>query len=386
MQQDAPPTILVIDDELGPRESLRFLLKNDHHVMCADSVASGLQLMRASPPDAVIMDIRMPGQSGIEGLREIRKIDPNLSVIMLTGFAAIGTAQEAIRNEASDYIEKPFDTSEMRRVVHRLVEQTHLRRKRGKLLREADALERRIQEDQGKDRLAELGQFSAELIHDLRNSLNAASGSSELLRMEIQELPQAVAHSEAGRYLDILEKAMQQCTDLLDTWQRLLRQSPQHHMRFHVHPFVRACVDACQPMAQKGSTQLACEVSGEDGELLGDRVQLARALTNLIHNALHATPPANGRIRVRAECLETTVRLTVSDNGCGIAPENLERIFTPQFTTKAERGGMGLGLFIARKVTQAHGGSLTVESVIGHGTSFSILLPLSGRLTAVGVD
>jgi signal transduction histidine kinase len=379
--REQPPLILVIDDELGPRESLRFLLKNDYRVICADSVARGLELLRATPPDLVIMDIRMPGQNGIEGLREIRKIDSELAVIMLTGFAAIGTAQEAIRNEASDYIEKPFDASDMRRTVQHHVGQTRLRRKRGKLLKEADVLERRIQEVQEKDRLAELGQFSAEFIHDLRNALNAASGSSELLRMGMRDSRQAEANPEAGRYLDILETAMQQCVDLLDAWQRLIRQNPQHQVRFRLREFVGACVEACQPIAQKAPALLTCEVLGDEAELLGDRTQLARALSNLIHNAIHAVPRENGLIRVRAETLDTMVRLTVSDNGCGISPENLERIFTPNFTTKTASGGMGLGLFIAQKVTQGHGGTLIVESTVGQGTSFTIQLPKTNCLT-----
>jgi len=80
-QADTPPTLLVIDDELGPRESLRFLFKDDYHVMCADTVDRGLQLMQEKSPDTVIMDIRMPVRSGIDGLREIRRLDSDLAVI-----------------------------------------------------------------------------------------------------------------------------------------------------------------------------------------------------------------------------------------------------------------------------------------------------------------
>ena len=126
---DERPTVLVIDDELGPRESLRFLLKDDCRVLCADTVAHGLQLVREQSLDIVIMDIRMPGRNGLDGLREIRELDSELAVIMLTGFAAVDTAQEAIRCQASDYMEKPFDASEMRCAVSRHVEQTRLRRK-----------------------------------------------------------------------------------------------------------------------------------------------------------------------------------------------------------------------------------------------------------------
>jgi len=111
--------VLVIDDELGPRESLRFLLKNEYRVLCADSVDEGIRLLKAEEPDVVVMDIRMPKKSGIEGLKEIRAVDPYVSVIMLTGYARLETAQEALRQGATDYLKKPFDTHEMQRVVGR---------------------------------------------------------------------------------------------------------------------------------------------------------------------------------------------------------------------------------------------------------------------------
>src|ERR1039457_2729741 len=100
------PKILVIDDELGPRESLRMLLKTDYQVHTADCVEAGIKLLKEKRPDTIVMDIRMPGVTGIEGLRRIRQIDPHLSVIMLTGFGALETAKEALRLGANDYISK----------------------------------------------------------------------------------------------------------------------------------------------------------------------------------------------------------------------------------------------------------------------------------------
>src|ERR1700745_1156086 len=122
------PQVLVIDDEMGPRESLRMLLKPTYHVHTADSVERGLQLLTEKKPDAIVMDIRMPGMTGIEGLRRIRQIDPHLSVIMLTGFGALETAQAALRLGANDYINKPFDAGEMRKVIGRNVERTRVQR------------------------------------------------------------------------------------------------------------------------------------------------------------------------------------------------------------------------------------------------------------------
>src|ERR1041385_9157103 len=122
------PKILVIDDEMGPRESLRMLLKPDYQVHTANCVEAGLKLLREKTPDTIVMDIRMPGMSGIEGLRKIREIDPHLSVIMLTGFGALETAREALRLGANDYISKPFDAAEMREVIGRNVERTRVQR------------------------------------------------------------------------------------------------------------------------------------------------------------------------------------------------------------------------------------------------------------------
>jgi len=376
---DARPTILVIDDELGPRESLRYLLKNDYQVLCADSVARGLQLLREQAVDAVIMDIRMPEQNGITGLREIRKIDSELAVIMLTGFAALNTAQEAIRHEASDYMEKPFDASEMRNVVRFHVEQTRLRRKRSRLLNEANVLERRISNLQSENEsLAELEQFSAELVHDLRNALTTLNSSSIILRLEVEELQhQAQASSEAGHYLDMLDNAMSHCVDMLNMWQRLNRQELQQQTQFLVHEFCNTCVEPCRFAAQAVGVQVTFEKIGNDVELFGDSLQFKRVLTNLVQNAINALPAENGQVCVRSEICDTSVCVSVSDNGCGISEENLKHIFSPDFSTRRAHGGMGLGLFIAKKVAQLHGGTLTVESTVNQGTTFFLRLPRS---------
>src|SRR2546425_12119509 len=120
------PQILVIDDEMGPRESLRMLLKPDYQVHTADCVEAGLKLLKEKQPDTIVMDIRMPGMNGIDGLRKIREIDPHLSVIMLTGFGALETAKEAVRGGANDYIIKALDTGEMRGVIQRNGERTRV--------------------------------------------------------------------------------------------------------------------------------------------------------------------------------------------------------------------------------------------------------------------
>src|SRR5438067_13903671 len=171
------PRILIIDDEMGPRESLRMLLKPSYQVHTAENVETGLQLLQEKRPDTIVMDIRMPGMNGIDGLRKIRQIDPHLSVIMFTGFGALETAQEALRLGANDYINKPFDAVQVREVIGRNVERTRLQRQSEVTGRELHELSERLRNALAqKARLASLGQASAEFVHDLSNPLTIVWG------------------------------------------------------------------------------------------------------------------------------------------------------------------------------------------------------------------
>src|SRR6266508_5227081 len=133
------------------------------------------------------MDIRMPGMTGIDGLRKIREIDPHLSVIMLTGFGALDTAKEALRLGANDYISKPFDAGEMRAVIGRNVERTRVQRASETAAAEIKELNSRLlQELAQKERLASLGQASAEFVHDLGNPLTIVWGYVQLLAKKLE--------------------------------------------------------------------------------------------------------------------------------------------------------------------------------------------------------
>src|SRR5438270_6079359 len=211
------PKILVIDDEIGPRESLRMLLKPDYNVHTADNVEAGLKLLKEKQPDTIVMDIRMPGTTGIEGLRRIRQIDPHLSVIMLTGFGALETAKEALRLGANDYISKPFDAREMREVISRNVERTRLHRSSETAASEIKELNNRLlQELAQKERLASLGQASAEFVHDIGNPLTTVWGYVQLLAKKVEESEKKnnSGGANANKELEIIEQNVRLCRDL----------------------------------------------------------------------------------------------------------------------------------------------------------------------------
>jgi putative nucleotidyltransferase with HDIG domain len=111
--------ILVIDDELAPRESIRMVLKDQYSVSTADGAYEGLDIMNQSPVDLVVMDIKMPKMDGITALQEIKKLHPDTEVVLLTAYASLETARDAIRFGAFDYLIKPFDKDNVLKVVEK---------------------------------------------------------------------------------------------------------------------------------------------------------------------------------------------------------------------------------------------------------------------------
>jgi two-component system, sensor histidine kinase and response regulator len=373
------PQVLVIDDEMGPRESLRMLLKPNYQVYTAENVEAGLRILRDKKPDAVISDIRMPGTSGIDGLRKIREIDPHVAVIMLTGFGALETAKEALRLGANDYISKPFDAREMREVIGRNVERTRIQRTGVNAAAEIKELNNRLLKELAqKERLASLGQASAEFVHDLGNPLTIVWGYVQLLakRLEQSDKENGSANSTSAKELNIIEQNVRLCRELLTMWQSYGSVEASPHKPISVTQIVREVVKGIGPMAVQSGIELQCDICDDACTLLGDSVQVTRAIQNVIINALQASAEKKGPVSVSCTRKDFYVDVRVEDAGYGITPAQLAKIFDPYFTTKQGKSGTGLGLYITKKVIEDHNGSIKVNSRPQVGTTFTIRLPL----------
>ena len=370
--------ILVIDDEIGPRESLRILLKNEFDVFCADSVSLGLQLLRQHEPDTVIMDIRMPGMDGIEGLRAIRAIDTGVSVIMLTGFGALETAQDAIRLGATDYLKKPFDTKEMLDLIRISVKRTEYKRKRTRTEKDLEDLNRRlVGELADKDRMANLGQASQELVHDLRSPLTVVLGFVQILTDDLRKSREVLGDQfqSTFEYIDVIEKGVKRCRDLIEVWQNMGKKSEQAIQPVLVSNMLRDIVKVSEHLAVEKNARIDLFINGGDSVVWGDNTQLYRTLQNVVNNAVDALPDANGLVTINCDCFEEEVLIRVQDNGCGITPENQTHIFEPYFTTKGVGKGTGLGLYISKKIVEDHQGAIEIQSAPQQGTTVTIRLP-----------
>jgi len=376
------PQILVIDDEVGPRESLRMLLKPKYQVHTADCVEAGLKLLREKQPDTIVMDIRMPGMTGIEGLRKIREIDPHLSVIMLTGFGALDTAKEALRLGANDYISKPFDAHEMQEVIGRNVERTRVHRTSESAASEIKELNNRLLKELAqKERLASLGQASAEFVHDLGNPLTIVWGYVQLLakRLEKSEKSEDAQNATSVKELNIIEQNVRLCRELLTMWQSYGSVEGSPPKLISVSGIVREVLKGVAPIASQSAVELKVTVCEDPCTLLGDAVQIKRAIQNVVINGIQAAAENKGFVAIECTQRDFYVDLRVEDNGAGITPAQINRIFDPYFTTKQAKSGTGLGLYIAKKVVEDHNGSIKVDSTPAVATVFTIRLPLQNQ-------
>lgn len=382
MHEGMNSKVLVIDDEVGPRVSLRMLLKNDYDVILAESVDEGVKLLVEKSPDLVIMDIRMPRKTGIEGLKEIREIDSAISVVMLTGFGTLETAQQAMRLGANDYLKKPFDTKELRKVIELNIDRTRVERRRVHVAAELRTLNTELVDElTTKEHMATLGHASSEFMHDLRNPLTVVHGYSQLLseQLDILKTKGGEDTEEALDYLNIISRNIERCYEITEMWRNPGNVEELCTDRVVLADVLHDIVKSSEPIAISAKATLEFDMRGDPGVLRGNSIQLFRALQNLVNNAIHALPSTGGVVRIETRTIDDRVNIEISDNGTGMSEDQLQKIFEPYFTTKGVGEGTGLGLAITKRVMETHDGTIAVESELGKGTRFVLSLPRENR-------
>jgi signal transduction histidine kinase len=297
---------------------------------------------------------------------------------MLTGFGALDTAKEALRLGANDYISKPFDAHEMQQVIDRNVERTRAHRTSEHAAADIKELNNRLlQQLAQKERLASLGQASAEFVHDLGNPLTIVWGYVQLLAKRLDKSDNNNQQDATSiKELNIIEQNVRLCRELLTMWQSYGNVEASPPKAISVSEVVREVLKGIGPMAAENGVELKSDVCEDPCTLLGDALQISRAIQNVVVNAVQASIEKKGTVTVTCAQKDFYVDLRVEDTGAGIHPAQLNRIFDPYFTTKQAKSGTGLGLYITKKVVEDHSGSIKVESTSGVGTVFTIRLPL----------
>jgi PAS domain S-box-containing protein len=222
------------------------------------------------------------------------------------------------------------------------------------------------------EKLAALGTLSAGIAHEMNNPLGIITSRIEvmLLDAEEQNLPTQVLED-----LQVLHRATQRVARIATNLRSFARQSPREHARVDLNAVVQETLLLMQKPLEVDGIRLVTGLDPELSPILGDASTLQQVLLNLVTNAREAMATRGGEIRIETGLSERPgwVRLVVRDTGPGISPEELSKVFDPFYTTK--KAGTGLGLSVSYGIIQDHHGTVDVESVPGHGTTFSLAFP-----------
>jgi signal transduction histidine kinase len=372
---------LVIDDELGLREGCRRALqRHGYEVDVAATGQEGLAQVHEGEFALVLLDVMMPDISGIDLLQIIRRQHPDTVCIIITGYATVELAVAAIKLGAYDFIAKPFSDDNLVLAVEKGLEKRRLEQETRRLQRIEKEAERLSQE---KAMLEELDRVKSAFMRKVAHELRAPIAAIESFMNSILE---GYGSPETQRLMQ--ERAAQRAHELLALVNDLLNLSKIKDVRLETtkrEVYLKEVLDQVLNLhgQEAEAKEIGLEVKCQDcPPLLADPDHIKQLWTNLISNAIKYTP-SGGQVIVCLFPEDGIVIAQVSDNGIGIAKEDLPRLFEEFYRTEQAKAfaqhGTGLGLSIVKQIVEEYGGDISVDSELGKGTQFTVRLPASTR-------
>jgi signal transduction histidine kinase len=353
--------ILVVDDENGPRQALRMLLKEEHDVYVAPDVPVAQQILSDHEIDMVITDLRMPKLSGVHLLQWSKTLFPEIEVIILTGYGELDTAINAVEYGALAYVEKPFDAD----VILNHIEVGLEKRRHD--------IERRQLEELALEanRFETLGRFVSGMLHDLGTPLSVIGSQIDLIGYQAEEvLP--------TDRLGTMRTQVNLCSDIVRTAMNFLRHETQRFTIVSLNDIAQSCIDVSKAITMEHTVKVETDFDDELPMCEGDYVLLRQAVLNLITNACQAMEGQGEDriIHVKTWREDETLFLSINDNGPGIPAKDRDKVFNTFYSTKGERG-TGLGLAVVRNVMDRHRGNVVIGENGDRGAQFSLRFPLT---------
>lgn len=355
--------VLVIDDEEIVLDScLQILSSGDYEIKTAENGLLGIQLVEEFRPDLIFVDLKMPGISGFEVIEKIQEIDPAIVMIVITGFATIGSAVEAMQKGAFDFLPKPFTPAELRLITRRGLEKRKLTIEMLALRREKELLREH---------------FAAIVSHELKSPLATTQQHLYALSSELSEL----LSEDQQRRFDRIQTRIDDLMKLIHTWLRAISVDintiKDNFKPASVQVIISKAVESVEPHAIRKDISINTDLPEEALSVYGDEGTLVEAVVNITGNAVKYSPTGS-HVDISSFESDGQVVIRIKDNGIGISQEDLPYIFEDFYTSsdenKSERGS-GVGLALTRRILEAHGGTINVESELGKGSMFELFLP-----------
>lgn len=289
------------------------------------------------------------------------ELDSNLNLLTLTVYVSIGGGFIILYFGLISIVWRGWRT--IRNQQKELLDaNTDLRGANNEL---RDAQERLVR----TERLAAIGELSAGVAHDLRSPLGAIKNAAYYTRNKLKGTELLKENPRIGEFLEIMDDEIESSNQILTDLMDFARTNPPNASPIEAEAVVDGTISRVQV---KDNVQVRKDFEPGIPRVSADSEQLRRVFTNFIKNADEAMPDG-GTITVSGKALNGTVELKFADTGEGIPEENLHRVLDPLFTTKTR--GIGLGLAIVNTIVERHGGTVSVDSTVGEGTTFTVALP-----------
>lgn len=375
--------ILIVDDEPDIALILKLHLEEAGYLTTwAANGEAGLKLLHSNGYDLVLLDVRMPGISGVDVLHRMSSEKVDTTVIMMTAHGNESLVAECMKAGAADYVAKPFDIDDLLLRIERAIDTR-------RTLRDKYLLEQ------------EKADFIFMLSHDMKNPITAVLGSIDIMR----EGRLGPVNQEQTYYLqsaiESCEEVVTMIDNLLDMQRFNTGRMPIRISPVNPHTLLSAAVKRFSPAAERENISLTLEAQTCGPDVAVDNSLMNRVIANLVGNALKFTPEG-GAITLSSQCIKNSerhrvripvyatvprgfsdlrcfVRISVRDTGTGIPSDEVTDIFERYVqsgnSSGRGRGGAGLGLAFCKKAVEDFNGGIWVESVEDKGSEFIILLP-----------
>jgi len=357
------PIIVIDDDEAMRRACQAALRRTGYQVETYADGPSGLRRVEEIGAGLIVVDLKMPGMGGMEVIERVRQINPDVVAIVITGFATVSTAVEAMKAGAYDFIPKPFTADELRVIIARGVERHGLAMEAKRLRREKEA---------------QVHKFITFVSHQLQSPLGAVRQYLDVMRHQAGDgIPQ--------QHRQWIERSSAKIADMLQIINDWLTFSKVEGGQLATarepvswQLLAGEVVDSFAEAAREGQVELHSNVPADTPPIIGDPAAVRMLLSNLVANAIKYNRP-DGDVEITAGAEEDTVTLSVRDTGVGIDPAHQERVFEEFYRVRGEgsaaKTGTGMGLPICMKIAEELGGSIALESEPGKGSTFTVSLP-----------
>ena len=380
------PSLLVADDEPDMLRFLKSQLSSHYRVFEAVDGQQAIEKASQFLPDIILLDMMMPEKDGLQACKEIRQRTPTASIpiVLLTARADEETKLAALAAGASDFLAKPFSTTELHVRIKNLVESHQYQRKLSKQNQVLESTIEQLKETETQlvqtEKLASLGRLSAGIIHEINNPLNFATTGLFTLRNKGKYL----APEQQEEYAEILkdvEEGIKRVKNIVSDLRTFSHPETESRDQVEVAEVVGS---ALRFLSNEWKDRV--EIKQQLPQHLtvwANKNKLIQVMVNLLQNSLDALKTKTFENEKPTVSIEGRIEkerslLIIHDNGSGISPEHLDKIFDPFFTTKDVGEGMGLGLSICYRIVEECDGRISVKTELGKFCEFTLEFPVKG--------